>query len=397
MKYILKIIFVLTFLHGNSQFNLVPNPSFETYTNCPSSSNQVPFASPWMNPTSGGSPDYYNACSSLVGVPYCGGPCFQYAKTGSAYTGLYSYGKQVSNVREYIQAQLTSALITGKCYYVGFYTNEANWTGMACNKLGAYLSPNQISLSGPSYLMSYPSQIKTFNNVIIRDTLNWHLISGVFQSVSNEQYLTIGNFNSDATTDTLTFNTSAPSPSAYYYIDDVFVIPVDSIPGGMPAFAGNNITINSGDSTFIGQTISNLNCSWFIATTQIATNTAGLWVKPTSTTTYIVQQTLCGITTTDTVTVTVIPLGINSSAFLNNLQIVPNPGSGHFIISGANALREFEIEIKDVTGKYIYREEIIFTKGQTSLDLDLNNGIYFISILNKESGQRAIKKIVIQK
>ena len=72
-----------------------------------------------------------------------------------------------------------------------------------------------------------------------------------------ENYITIGNFNNDISTDTLTNNSSGQNEGSYYLIDDVSVISIDNIPGSMLAFAGNDATISQeGDSVFIGQEIS---------------------------------------------------------------------------------------------------------------------------------------------
>ena len=74
-------------------YNLVPNYSFENYTTCPTTSNQLSYASSWINPTQWGTPDYFNSCSSTFGVPsYCNcSLVFQYAKTGNAYCGIYGF------------------------------------------------------------------------------------------------------------------------------------------------------------------------------------------------------------------------------------------------------------------------------------------------------------------
>ena len=400
MRNVFYIIVLFFSTESIAQYNLVSNASFENYSSCPSASNQLTLSVSWINPTSAGSPDYFNSCSGLVGVPYCCSticPCFQYAKTGSAYAGLYPYSGTASNLREYIQTQFITPMTNGKCYYIGFYTNVANWCGLACNKLGAYLSNSAVNLVGPTFLLNYTSQVKSFNNIIIKDTLSWHLISGVFQAVNNEQFIAVGNFNNDATTDTLTFNSTALAPKySYYFIDDVFVTPIDSILGGMPAFAGNNVTINAGDSTFIGQQISNLNCNWYNGTVQIASNTSGLYVKPVTNTTYVVVQTLCGNTTTASVVVTVLPAGtgINELEQLKNITVSPNPSTGKIFLYREKLFSDIEIKIYDVAGQLVFSDKFIGIKKE--LELNLENGLYFVELINKETNQRTVKKVIIQ-
>ncbi len=400
MRDLIYILVLFTSLNCFAQFNLVPNNSFENYSSCPSSTNQTSLCIGWINPTTA-SPDYYNSCSTIISVPYCGGtPCFQYAKTGNAYVGLYGFSKSVSDVREYVQSQLISTLAVNKCYYIGFYLNNANWTGVGCNNLAVYLSNNAISLPGPTYLLNYTPQIKGFGNKIITDTLNWHIIAGIFQSSGNENFLTIGNFNNDSSTDTSTFNSTViGADHAYYYIDDVFVIPIDSVPSGMPAFAGNNVTINSGDSTFIGQQISNLNCNWYNGTVQIATNTSGLYVKPVTTTTYVVQQNLCGNITNDTVVVTVGGLGIKDAVPIAiGIRISPNPNSGIFtmeILSKEFRIENAELRITNLLGQELKSEKHI-NKKQTLDITELNSGIYFLQLIQNET-ILVTNKIIITK
>jgi len=52
------------------QINLVPNPSFESYTACPNNAATISFATGWLN--FGQTPDYFNSCAnstaSFVGV-----------------------------------------------------------------------------------------------------------------------------------------------------------------------------------------------------------------------------------------------------------------------------------------------------------------------------------------
>ena len=72
--------------------NIVPNPSFETYTNCPTGLGTGNLeCTPWVTPTLG-TEDYFNACNTGdVGVP---ANLFgnQAAHTGDAYVGGYSWG-----------------------------------------------------------------------------------------------------------------------------------------------------------------------------------------------------------------------------------------------------------------------------------------------------------------
>lgn len=399
MRCIYLVIYLLLFIRTNSQ-NLVPNPSFETYSSCPTTNNQLNYATGWTNPTTWGTPDYYNSCSSTFGVPsYCNcSSVFQYPKTGNAYCGIWCYDKTVNGGREYLQVQITNTLINGKCYYVSFYANLINWSGQACNKIGCYISTTAINATGSNSILNYNSQIKNFNNIIISDTLNWIKVSGIYSALGGENFITIGNFNNDNTTDTITVNSSSPY-GAYYLIDDVSVIPIDSIVSGMSANAGLDKSIAIGDSVFIGQTISNLNCNWSILSgPQIATNTSGIYVQPLSPTTYVVDQDICGTITYDTVYVFVSPTGLKEySAFSNSINIFPNPTTNNFTISNLAESSKLKVDITDTQGKLYNTELITIANNKGTIKTNLTSGVYFVSITEIESGLKAVKKLVVQK
>ncbi|HET6991509.1 MAG TPA: T9SS type A sorting domain-containing protein [Bacteroidia bacterium] len=395
MRPILILLFSLSAIRSIAQLNLVPNPDFEIFSACPTAGGQVGNASGWINANALGNADYYNACAPPLAysVPYCGAyySNFQFAYSGNGFIGLYNYSTQVPEVREYAQVNLNSPLVNGECYYIGFYANLSNWSAYGTNRLGCYLSTNAIYNPGPDYILNYNAQVTSFNNEIITDTLNWHLISGIFQAQGNEQYLTIGNFNHDASTDTIRI-TQLWDYHSYYYIEDVFVIPVNTIPGGMSAFAGNDVTIMPGDTTFIGQQISNLDCNWYVNGNLIASNTSGISVHPDSTTTYVVQQTLCGFTTTDTVVVTISPLGINQHTLAEEwgIQFSPNPSDGKVVLSKKTDA-DLGIKIVDETGKTVFAD--LFTGTKSELNLALENGIYFIQFFSE--GKTMTRKIII--
>ena len=183
MKTFVNILFLIHLNVGFSQ-NLVPNPSFENYTICPTTSGQLDYANPWSNPTVWGSSDYYNACSSTFGTPsYCNcSSVFQFPVTGFAYAGLWCFDNSVANGREYIQTQLTSPLNPNGCYYVKFYVNLMNWAKYGCNNLALNFSVTQPLLTDGSSLMNLIPHVKDYNNRIITDTLNWKIIQGIYNA-----------------------------------------------------------------------------------------------------------------------------------------------------------------------------------------------------------------------
>ena len=399
MKRIAFIIFLITQLIGGAQ-NLVPNGSFEIHSGCPTAPSQATLATGWYSPTQAGTPDYYNACASFtsdLSVPTNPSHSnYQYPITGNAYLGIACRAKFTTDAREYMQIQLSNTLTINQCYLISFYANLRNYSDMSCNNIGAYISSNAVSLTGPSYLLNYTPQAITKN--IISDTMNWTLIRGVIQASGNENYITIGNFYSDANTNVIITNTSTPN-TAYYIIDDVSIIPIDSIPGGMLANAGPDQNIAIGDSTFIGYEITGLNCNWFIlGGAQIAANTSGIYVKPTAPTTYVVEQNLCGTITYDTVKVWVSPTGINEYDKLqNSVSIFPNPNNGNVSLQFTDITKgNVDVIISDVTGKIVYDSKLQISNSLTNFTIDVKGGVYFVKIYDSGLNKTLIKKLVVQ-
>ncbi len=195
--------------------NLVPNSSFEMYTECPLTINTGSYfpVSSWTS-AGPGTADYFNGCAGFpVGVPdnFRG---YQYANTGFAYAGMY-FWSEGSLLREYIQVQLTQPLVAGVCYKVGYYLNLSN-TSCGVNQAGALLTtdPNGWSIGTP------PSV--NFGGQFYSDTLNWKFVFDYYLATGGEQYLTIGNFMGDPETSSDPACVNDPA-FAYYYVDDAEV------------------------------------------------------------------------------------------------------------------------------------------------------------------------------
>jgi PKD repeat protein len=217
MKGSLSLLFLAALFCLSHAQNLVPNYSFETISFCPNGFGGIgpTVAIPWTAPT-GGSPDIFNVCSTtFVDVPanFFGN---QNALTGDGYAGIYCK-LNGPEYREYIQAPLLEPLVAGEWYTVSFYVSPGD-IGCGIMTIGAYLSVNQVTQGGVGALILSP-QIES-NQGFLVDYDNWTLISGCFQASGGEQYITLGNFNSDANT---SFDPNCTSGLAYYYIEDVLV------------------------------------------------------------------------------------------------------------------------------------------------------------------------------
>ena len=394
-------LFLCLFLNVkiNAQ-NLVPNPSFESYTTCPDTGTgtAISLTFPWVSGAN--SPDYFNTCSSVPSYtpPAFGGTGdWQFPRTGNAYAGFFGFFN-MGVQREYAQAPLIDTLTANKCYAVSFYVSLRNVCKYATNNIAASFTANSFYYSGFGFYNS-PSHVYKFGNPILTDTLNWIEIKGIYTAQGDERYISIGNFKDDIYTDTLNINSSTGwFNGAYYLIDDVSVIPIDSILGGMPANAGNDTSVVLGDSVFIGQQITNLNCNWYIGSTLIADSISGIYVHPTVNTTYTVEQNLCGTITYDTVHVTVLPVGIQENKWKKKIKFYPNPATGELNISVIdNDLAKVEVRIYDMLGKVVYETTSMFNGGMTAINLELKNGVYFIEVVTPEKEKVLNEKLIINR
>jgi Secretion system C-terminal sorting domain len=224
-------------VHVRGQSNLVPNGGFEDYFNCPWASAQLTLADYWINPNQA-SPDYFNTCST---INHLAPPEIIYGMqdphSGEAFVGIYCFYRNQSQLREYIQVELTEPLYPGVRYQVSFYVSPADDARYAISTIGAYLTVDTIYSLG-YYTFNVIPQVSNPSNSPLVGSETWTLITDTFTSRTGggEKFITIGNFNTDGTCDTLLYNPTGGDASyvfAYYYIDDVSVIALDSIPSGV--------------------------------------------------------------------------------------------------------------------------------------------------------------------
>ncbi len=209
-----------------AQINLVPNPDFEQYSICPNGQGQINRAIPWFNPTIS-SPDYLNKCNDSIGNGLLGVPGnyfgFEPARSGVAYAGVITGTS--GDIREYISTQLNETLLAGQRYRVKFYVSlpDSMWT--CNNSLGVYFSNNALSSTNQFNLPYIPQITNQFSNTL-DSKVGWTKIEDSFIAIGGENYITIGNFLDDISSDTIFVGGGGTFPYhlSYYYIDDVSVV-----------------------------------------------------------------------------------------------------------------------------------------------------------------------------
>lgn len=383
IKQLLTSIFLFTCASSEAQVNLVQNPSFEQYSQCPSLYDQINYANYWSGADStnvnGCTPEYLNMCatSGYVSVP-SNGNYYQYPRTGNGMGLILTYfDVTITYNRDYLLGRLSNNLVDGQSYCVTFYVSPYENYGYFADKVGAYLDSGGACIANScNPLTQFHPQIENTSGVI-SDTLNWTKIEGTFIANGSERFITIGNFYSLGNTNTLYAYGSAPG--AYYLIDDVSVIP-----SNLPAYAGGDTWVALGDSVYIGRPKEiGLECKWYIGT-NVVDSGAGIWVKPTTTTTYVVEQTLCGLIKRDTVVVSVFPTAVNGITNSKQLSIYPNPASTELSINMELPIFS-HVNILNSLGQMVSTHSI--TQQETKLDISsLPKGVYYLQ-LSGEKGR----------
>jgi hypothetical protein len=246
MKTLLAFV-ILTLNLGitKAQLNLVPNASFEDTITCHSYDYLEYNINNWK-----GGRGYFNPCKGPSRSVPSNELGFQYAKGGNAYCGLYSYAKSSDNstVRNYIQVNLTHALIATKRYNVAFYVSASDVLHAKSNSIGVYFSADSFFVSSAFLgLIDVVPQVQNNPDNDLSDTSNWTLVSGSFIANGTERYLTIGNFLPDSLSNIIPLDSVCSDPNGfgcgvYFYIDDVSLV-LDDDSGTEESLLSNNFKV----------------------------------------------------------------------------------------------------------------------------------------------------------
>lgn len=205
--------------------NLVPNGSFEEYTECPQFISSV-FLTGWQNLHTN-SADYFNACNTTVaGVPL-NQFGYQFAADGQAYVGMATTSNSSGTYREIVGIQLTELLQPGvpvclsfKTAMGGFGSWPGNSTAYSSKGLGLKFF-TQFPTDWETYL--YPNAAALHIDYVPTDTALWYHVSGTYVPDSAYSFIAVGNFFDDALSEKTLIDLTGygTAPLAYGFVDDV--------------------------------------------------------------------------------------------------------------------------------------------------------------------------------
>jgi hypothetical protein len=342
---IISIGCVLSFFTLKGQINIVPNPSFETFTNCPTGLSQWYRCNDWNSvnmfvgskkfscpaPYTVGSPDYYKTCGtggSSLPSSYAG---FTWANSGSSCMGLVLYNQGYPNSgREYLSSQLTCPMLPGITYTLSFFLTNGTgqispWT---IKNIGIHFSSSPL-VQNCMETISVTPQCEITTNVASN---SWVQYTFAITPTNVWNYITFGTFRSDTQNNPIqtypmlgSINGSANPKNGYahYFLDDITVLRPSNLFSITPIVSQATIcgTASSASISVSNPTLS-LNYFW----------------SPGSYTTSSVSNLNTGIYTVSVVNQN----GCNSSTVTTNFTIQPTPtlnvsASPNTICSGFNS------------------------------------------------------------
>jgi len=239
-RFLLIAVFIFTAHLGFSQ-NIVSNPSFEAFTSLPTGYGQWYKASGWSNLNLSpifawpyASPDYLHMTGGGgVDLPICTFGTVT-PSTGSAAVGMVTWLSTTPNFREYFSIALTTPMIVGQAYTVTFQVTNgsAGWyCGYSSNHLGIQFSQTPLVQITNEPVGGTP-QLECAGEIW---STTWQLVSFSYVADLPYTYIAIGNFYNDAST-TSTFRVASFSAGAYYFLDDISVVPELPLPITFTAF-----------------------------------------------------------------------------------------------------------------------------------------------------------------
>ncbi|WP_405410229.1 OmpA family protein [Maribacter sp. Asnod1-A12] len=208
--------------------NLISNPSFEKFLNCPMRlGNLENDVENWSMPTIG-TTDYFNICSEAMGTPenFNGK---QPADFGVGYVGFYMYAP--NDYREYIQGRLNSTLQRGERYTITFYVSLAERSDFAVKEFGIRFTEFPVEIETSKVLSGLhfsklkgdtSKELEISYSKYYSDEIKWVKLTTDFEAKGTENYMVIGNFKNNKRTQKYQTKRKITKGS-YYYLDMVSV------------------------------------------------------------------------------------------------------------------------------------------------------------------------------
>lgn len=231
----IALLFGLGFLISGltaQEDNLVPNGSFENsdLRKLKSQGELEEYTEDWFSASEalldlfaeGMKSEKVNIPANLYGT--------QEAADGVCYAGLRAYSKDPKMTRNYYEVALLNRLEKNQLYCVSFDISLSDLSRYAVNGIGAVLSDRKIEQGNTGLIVRDPD-VKHKADKAMSLTDGWETVCGTYIGTGIEEYMIIGGFHKDS--DVVEEKIKRPVGvtgtqlnHAYYYLDNVRVIPI---------------------------------------------------------------------------------------------------------------------------------------------------------------------------
>jgi hypothetical protein len=303
--YLIGFAFAFNLSGVSAQTNLIQNGGFEEIdscvTNCQvcpqwSFNQDISVANHWFNPGFT-SPDLWSILWCLGGSPTIPAPLGpQGTQNGYSYAGFANnISPNLNFCNEYISVKLQVPLEQNSKYCGSFFASPADLILNICSSVSFAASEDTIGdfyLSADSTFLVHPVKFSNdFINHPFADTSLWYEVRGAFIANGNEQFITLGNFDSFQNSPTLFNPGGFYSSFSYLYIDDVslyelkalhsrdtLICPGSSFPIALKAYPGFDTYVwSTGDTNRITQ-ITQPGTYWVTASNWCGTTTDSITI-----------------------------------------------------------------------------------------------------------------------
>ncbi|MBC9811869.1 gliding motility-associated C-terminal domain-containing protein [Crocinitomicaceae bacterium CZZ-1] len=219
------IILLFIVVSLKAQENLVPNPSFDEYTECPDYEGQLNYATGWFKANLATS-DYMNLCATYIynTIPQ-NAVGYQYPKIGNGYAHSINFGSG----SEYMECRLSESLKANKLYLISVYVSLTETSQYWVEKLGIRFTKDTLYRND----LQRWTEADAYFEGIKNDTANWQCLTTCYLAKGGEQFLTIGMF--DEWDNYIYYPVQPAYPNlvhpedihAGYYWDDISVVESD--------------------------------------------------------------------------------------------------------------------------------------------------------------------------
>ena len=197
--------------------NLVPNPGFELFYDCPTGLRQLNKTKKWYAGNTG-TPEYFRTdCKFTNGEP----------NSGRGFTGLILFGGYTDAI-EYIGVELNDTLKEGVQYCGAFHIRAAD-SYMYIDQIGMFISEKKEYVDMWAPIFKSAQILSQYSEPIVPE-LGWLKVSAEFIATGNERFVTIGNF-AEPDRHVKSINEFSSNGglgwNSYYLVDDVSIIEIE--------------------------------------------------------------------------------------------------------------------------------------------------------------------------